>query len=83
MSLSGTATLGISFSRFVVGEWSSDGSIPDFDAHTGEPAGTLVPFNIVVTNTLETGSPVPEPTTMLLFGIGLLGLAGVSRTRKQ
>jgi hypothetical protein len=28
-------------------------------------------------------SPVPEPTTMLLFGIGLLGLAGVNRTRKQ
>jgi len=27
-------------------------------------------------------SPIPEPTTMLLFGLGLLGLAGVNR-RKQ
>jgi len=30
----------------------------------------------------ENCSPVPEPATMMLFGIGLLGLAGVSRRKK-
>ena len=37
--------------------------------------------NLLVQN--SSSAPVPEPTTMLLFGVGLVGLAGIGRKKTR
>ena len=54
------------------GDWEADDSTRENNEVTGEALWALGPE----------GANVPEPATMMLFGIGLLGLAGVSRKKR-
>ncbi|MCL1981100.1 MAG: PEP-CTERM sorting domain-containing protein [Proteobacteria bacterium] len=45
--------------------------------------GASFEINAIYLEQRDAGTPVPEPTTMLLFGTGLLGLAGISRRRRS
>jgi len=46
------------------------------------PPGVLYHYAMDNFTFNEGSAPVPEPTTIILFGIGLLGLSGVSRRIK-
>lgn len=39
-------------------------------------------ISLRLTGSLSSSSSVPEPATMILFGFGLLGVAGISRRKK-
>ncbi|MBT4178471.1 MAG: PEP-CTERM sorting domain-containing protein [Candidatus Marinimicrobia bacterium] len=68
---------GTHFTYFIAADGNENGIYPD-----GQ--NLFFNWNPVTLNYDMTAStaPVPEPTTILLFGLGILGFAGVSRRKK-
>ena len=88
LPVSGLGSLGVSIDLAVAGvlDQLQDGNITAFAiAPVGGPSGVANTFSIenvtLAGNTVDAPAPIPEPATMFLIGLGLVGLAGFGRKK--
>ena len=69
--------------NYYPGGLSFKGDMTQMQVFTGAWYTTGAGGNVAVSNITVTGTRVPEPATMLLLGLGLMGVAGIRRKLKS
>jgi hypothetical protein len=78
-----TGALNLAFNTANLGTFSDEIILHSSGGNISGYNGALGDITLIINGQVVQSSSVPEPTTMLLLGLGLIGLAGVRRKFKQ